>query len=648
MLRFVSIAPLLRTGYSFTMPFYASDDDSCTLLPGLCDDNTHSSLHLAANSTRDEMQLQQDLEDVYSRVNGKFYCYKTGDGNFLAYDPPAPDTSKIVNRQLPNSIKQLQEDWMASSFQFGEPCRAESSSQDCPEGFMVDTAGIGVVNDAGNLYGGGSNSAPPNCGGCQEEVLVCLSSARSVRGSCSEVPLSPPSAGINFLPTNLSSPQVGCGLGGYKHPWILRNRNLYAHNTKVGTGKYFYVVTIEGMPCNVNRDAQAMLGLIKSFAQGFQGMIDIWRAKPACDGKCEMMSGAVSAWMTYSIPVAVSVLTQLRAWASLKVDDLPGCIGNQAVLKFGSMSVTDDGVVCCPEPHSGGRCNQNYKLPAGWAAKLTEGSDLDFATWLASELGNGVGQCDRCGWPGPDPVGTMCPGASFSYDDAQCQPKDFVNYIPGVPGPAPPPSPSPPSPSPPSPGPVSGFTKHAGLNCFSGHGGVPVDERDPAQSGKSTTECLSQCQADASCTAVTDTGTATNNLCWFRSSVDISGCDSGTGYDTYTAGSVPGPAPPGPSPPAPPSPPSPSPSGYTKHDGYNCYSGNGGVPDVQGDPAQSGKSVAECENLCDTSATCTAITHTATGSNYLCWLRTSVDISHCISGTGYDTYSKVASMNIVV
>merc|ERR1712096_137386 len=74
------------------------------------------------------------------------------------------------------------------------------------------------------------------------------------------------------------------GWGGYQHPWILRNRNLYAHNTKQGTGKFFYMVTIQGFPCDFTRDAQALLGLIKNFAQGFHGIIDIWQAKPACQG----------------------------------------------------------------------------------------------------------------------------------------------------------------------------------------------------------------------------------------------------------------------------------------------------------------------------------------------------------------------------
>jgi hypothetical protein len=518
-------------------------DESCVLLPGLCDDV--STGQQAMNHTNS----QRNHIDLLGSVRGSFFCYKTSDGSFLAYDPPAPDTSAIRHRQLPTSVKDLQQDWMASSFEFGEPCLA-TGEQDCPSGFTVSTAGIGVVNDAGNLYGGGSDAAPPHCGGCQEEVMVCLSSARSVRGACTEVPLTPPLGNFSTEvpltppPGKSSVSRLGCGLGAYKHPWILRNRNLYAHNTKRGTGKYFYLMTIQGY---AQRDAQAILGLIRSFAQGFQGMLDIWKLQPACDGRCEIMSGAVSAWMTYSIPVALSVLAQLRAWASLDIGNLPGCIGDQAVLKFGAVSVTDTAVVCCPEPHSGGRCNQNYALLEGWATRLTDGSDLDFATWLASTLGDGVGSCPRCGWPGPDPVGTVCPGGQFAYDDARCKPADFQNYIPAggspLPPPSPParppgPSPSPQPPSPPVP-PPTGWAVHAGgFNCYTGKGGVPVDTQDlPASSTADVVECEALCEGTAGCVAVTRASVA-RGQCWLRRGVVLGECVAGTGYDTLTQADV--------------------------------------------------------------------------------------------------------------
>jgi len=275
-----------------------------------------------------------------------------------------------------------------------------------------------------------------------------------------------------FLKKDLTAPQLGgCpNTGSYKNAWILRNRNQNSHNNKLGykshgTGKYFYMVTMQGFPCRLPRDGPKILELIKTYARGFQGMIDIWRVKPACNGKCMMMSGALSSWMTYSVPVAVSVLAQLRAWASLKVDGIKGCTGEQAVLKFGSVSVSDGGVPCCPDPYSGGRCNQNYNLPDGWESKLTEGTDIEFATWVASKLGNGVGSCDGsdkehpeqmcdtgASGSAPDKYG-MCPGANFSHNSPQCKAYDYKHYIPFSPAPpAPPTTPSPPGPSPSPPG----------------------------------------------------------------------------------------------------------------------------------------------------------------------------------------------------
>lgn len=375
------------------------NDDSCTLFPGVCDDDSPGFLGNSAAS---------------SDVQGQFFCYNTPEGRFLAYDPAAPEAKGIVHQQLPNTVEDLKRDWMASSFEFGMECA------EC-EGFQVPAAGMAIINDAGMLYGGGSSEAPPKCGGCQEEVITCLSSARSVRESCSAQPLS------NGTQTG---EEQQCALTNYQHPWILRNRNVMATNNKPGTGRYFYMVTIQGFPCKVPRGPDRILKLIHDFAQGFQGMLDIWRLKPACSGRCELVSGAVSAWMTYSVPVALSILAQLRAWASLKIDDLPGCVGNQAVLKFGGVSVTDNSVVCCPPPYTGGRCNQNYRLPDGWRERLTAGSDEEFAGWLASTLGDGIGQCDGCDFSGPNPQATMCEGGAFSYDSGECQPANYENYIP--------------------------------------------------------------------------------------------------------------------------------------------------------------------------------------------------------------------------
>ena len=127
--------------------------------------------------------------------------------------------------------------------------------------------------------------------------------------------------------------------------------------------------------------------------------------------------------MTYSIPVALSLLAQLRAWASLKTDDLPGCALNKAVLKFGGMAVTPQGVPCCPAPYGGGPCTQNYALPSGWADQLTKGTDEDFAQWLFEEFGTAAALCYTCGgWGAPTP---LCAGAAFKWDNTTaCKPNN--------------------------------------------------------------------------------------------------------------------------------------------------------------------------------------------------------------------------------
>lgn len=75
---------------------------------------------------------------------------------------------------------------------------------------------------------------------------------------------------------------------------------------------------------------------------------------------------------------------------------------------------------------------------------------------------------------------------------------------------------------------------------------------------------------------------------------------------------------------------------YTLHKGLNCYSGCGGLPVDPQDPIRHAGSLAECENLCSSTAGCAAIT---TSIDNLCWLRSSVDLGRCIPGTAYDTYT---------
>lgn len=420
-------------------------------MKGVCDDNTNPSLlfdGVPSNITGADLSLDSyspefraQLKDMYMR-GGAFDCYSAGSkgGRFLVYDPPQPSTSAVVHTQLPQSTQDFQDSWVTSDFQFGEPCRYGCINK----GFMVENAGIGTVNDAGSIFGGGGAAGvqPTTCGGCQEEVITCLSSAEGVRGSkpCTSVPVRIASSDEEMARLSRSRHQArlsdtgSCSLRHYQYPWIMRNRNAYAlpgHEpwVKKGTNEYFYMLTLQGPQCGHVYSKQTILQFIKDFARGFQGLIDVWRLQPACNGKCVMMSGAYGAWMTYSTPVVISVLSQLRAWASLKIDDIQGCEGNQAVLKFAAISVTDDGVVCCPHPQSGGQCNQNYQLPSGWNTKLREGTDEDFAEWMAETLG-AAGSCPNCAFSNVPYEKSLCPGNTFANNDTRCKAITYKNYIP--------------------------------------------------------------------------------------------------------------------------------------------------------------------------------------------------------------------------
>lgn len=113
---------------------------------------------------------------------------------------------------------------------------------------------------------------------------------------------------------------------------------------------------------------------------------------------------------------------------------------------------------------------------------------------------------------------------------------------------------------------------------------------------------------------------------------------------------------PTPTPTPPPSPPSPSPSptpeptpdttttaapgAYTKHTGFNCYTGNGGTPlGTTDEPVSSSASVLDCQSLCEANSACMAFTRNAVDVGF-CWLRSAVSLGSCVSGTGYDTYTK--------
>jgi hypothetical protein len=92
--------------------------------------------------------------------------------------------------------------------------------------------------------------------------------------------------------------------------------------------------------------------------------------------------------------------------------------------------------------------------------------------------------------------------------------------------------------------PLLAWTKHAGLNCYSGHGGQPVDPSDQPLASKSAAQCGDACVNKTGCTAFTVMSNTASGDCWLRASINLASCDTYSNYDTYDRSAPPPPAPP--------------------------------------------------------------------------------------------------------
>eukprot|EP00930_Biecheleria_cincta_P073195 TRINITY_DN60510_c0_g1_i1.p1 TRINITY_DN60510_c0_g1~~TRINITY_DN60510_c0_g1_i1.p1 ORF type:complete len:419 (+),score=58.41 TRINITY_DN60510_c0_g1_i1:53-1309(+) len=95
--------------------------------------------------------------------------------------------------------------------------------------------------------------------------------------------------------------------------------------------------------------------------------------------------------------------------------------------------------------------------------------------------------------------------------------------------------PSPPPPPPPAPAPQYGWVKHAGINCFEGHGGEVVPGDDPIRPfSKSMTvaQCEAACDSSQSCLGIVLPSNGSPQ-CWRRGKLDLSKCVNDPGYDLY-------------------------------------------------------------------------------------------------------------------
>jgi hypothetical protein len=89
--------------------------------------------------------------------------------------------------------------------------------------------------------------------------------------------------------------------------------------------------------------------------------------------------------------------------------------------------------------------------------------------------------------------------------------------------------PSPPSPPPSPPPPLGNYTKHAGRNCYDGHGARSLDGGGVGP--LSAPDCERRCDADAACDCVTYQPGASH--CWKRAACVPAQFEQNGGYDVY-------------------------------------------------------------------------------------------------------------------
>jgi hypothetical protein len=95
------------------------------------------------------------------------------------------------------------------------------------------------------------------------------------------------------------------------------------------------------------------------------------------------------------------------------------------------------------------------------------------------------------------------------------------------------------------------YSKYAGENCYSGHGGVDIDTAATAPEGLTVAQCEARCNSDSACECVIYQ--LNKEKCFKRKSCDVPKCTSVQAYDCYIKPGAPTP------PPTPPTPPPPTP-----------------------------------------------------------------------------------------
>ena len=89
------------------------------------------------------------------------------------------------------------------------------------------------------------------------------------------------------------------------------------------------------------------------------------------------------------------------------------------------------------------------------------------------------------------------------------------------------------------------YTKHAGLNCYKGHGGRNIDS-GPAKLSLTVSECEKRCDATPDCYCVVMTANTTSShagSCWRRSMCQPAACSSDSLFNAFIKPGAPTPPP---------------------------------------------------------------------------------------------------------
>ena len=166
----------------------------------------------------------------------------------------------------------------------------------------------------------------------------------------------------------------------------------------------------------------------------------------------------------------------------------------------------------------------------------------------------------------------------------------------------------------------SKWSKFDGIDCYEGKGGTAI-QPDPYSNSLTLQDCSDACESEEGCVAIIRKASDKDSegLCYLRSNIDIESCVQDSEWDLHQyLGDE---------------------TTTTEYEGKDCYEGAGGEP-IQPDPFGENLSLEDCKSSCMSESSCVGIIRRSSDgeNNGICYLRKSVDIARCDSGTEWELH----------